>query len=164
MAALPDFAGKSSRFSGRSNAQDHFHGRLLAGRKVPSQNFICRVAGRQWLNRFVACATTTTTVSASLWGLAIGASSLLATVAAFQVLDSARRLGRLLAVAAALAVAYVVYEAGLFVAASGLGGTDEFTAPMLGKVARLNALWVVGLGAACQARLMLGGARVKARG
>jgi hypothetical protein len=98
----------------------------------------------------------------ALWGLAIGASSLLATIAAFQVLDSARRLGTPLAAVAALVVAYGVYEAGLFVAAVGLGGTDEFTAPVLGEVARLNALWLLGLGAAYQARHVLGGARVMA--
>jgi len=99
-----------------------------------------------------------------LWGVGIGASSLLATVAAFRVLEVAGRLGKLLAIATALAVAYGVYEAGLFVTAVCLGGTDEFTPAVLGEVARLNAVWALGLGAAYQGRKLLGGtpARVRA--
>ena len=87
-----------------------------------------------------------------LWGLSIGGSSLLATVMAFQILDVAGRLSKLLAIAAALAVAYSVYEVGLYVTAVFLGGTEEFTAAVLGDVARINALWALGLGAAYQAR------------
>ena len=72
-------------------------------------------------------------------------------------------MGVMLAAAAALAVAYGVYEVGLYVTAVWLGGINEFSSAVLGDVARLNVLWALGLGAAYQARKVFGCWRTRAQ-
>ena len=78
-----------------------------------------------------------------VWGLAIGVASLGAMVAAAAVLGRAEvGLPRL---AAAFGLAFVVYEAGLFVFASVAGGTGTFTNGIIGAILLNDACWAAAL-------------------
>jgi hypothetical protein len=84
--------------------------------------------------------------SAFAWGVALGASAVLATLAgqwtASRSVDAARVV-RFLATAFA---AFAAYEAALFVvAATLLGGTEDFTAAILGWIFVINAAAFVGV-------------------
>jgi hypothetical protein len=84
------------------------------------------------------------TVDTILWGFAIGAAALLATVLA----GAAMRLGlrnNLTAIGGAFALAFAAYEGGLFLVTFGLGGADAFTPAIVGRVALLNFEWTIGL-------------------
>jgi hypothetical protein len=79
-----------------------------------------------------------------LWGFAIGAAALLATLLASAVLRIGFR-NNVAAIAAVFVLAFGVYEGGLFLATFGLGGEDAFTMAIVGHVALLNLGWTVGL-------------------
>jgi hypothetical protein len=86
------------------------------------------------------------TASVFAWGVALGAAAVLATLAAQwtarRSVDAARVVGFL---ATALA-AFAAYEAALFVVAvTLLGGTEDFTAAILGWIFVINAATFVGL-------------------
>ena len=85
------------------------------------------------------------TASTFAWGVALGAAAVLATLAgqwtASRSADAARVVGFL---ATGLA-AFAAYEAALFVAAAWLGGTEDFTAPILARIFIINAAAFVGL-------------------
>jgi hypothetical protein len=86
------------------------------------------------------------TVSSFAWGLAIGAAAILATLAArwtTRALNKAIWTGRYLA---AFAAAFAVFEGVLFmVALVGLGGTEDFTLPIVAWIFALNAGALIGL-------------------
>jgi len=86
------------------------------------------------------------TASTFAWGVALGAAAVLATLAgqwtAGRSADAARVVGFLLTALAAFAA----YEAALFVVAvTLLGGTEDFTAAILGWIFVINAAAFVGL-------------------
>ncbi len=79
-----------------------------------------------------------------LWGLAIGAAALLATVAAATVIKRAAfpmvvRLGL------TLLLGYAVYEMTLLVFALFLGGFETFSPLVVAQIGLVNLLWLVGL-------------------
>ena len=84
------------------------------------------------------------TLDTLLWGLAIGISALVATAFAFVVLNK-QGWNRLTSVSASLVVAFVVYEAGLFLVTFGLGGSEAFTPAIVGQFALLNIVWTAAL-------------------
>ena len=84
------------------------------------------------------------TLDTLLWGLAIGISALAATAFAFVVLHKQRR-NLLASASAGLAVAFVIYEAGLFLVTFGLGGSEAFTPAIVGQYALLNVVWAAAL-------------------
>jgi hypothetical protein len=85
-----------------------------------------------------------------LWGFAIGAAALVATMASMLVLRSLRRTGSPVALGFAFIGAYTAYELVLFAATPFLGGVGAFTLAMVGRLGVLSPLWLIGLVAACE--------------
>jgi hypothetical protein len=85
-------------------------------------------------------------ITSFAWGVAIGAAAILATLAArwtTRALDKAVWTGRYLA---AFAAAFVVFEGVLFmVSLVVLGGTEDFTPPIVGWIFAVNASALIGL-------------------
>lgn len=84
-----------------------------------------------------------------LWGIAIGVAALIATAAAGLVLRLIPRMGRPVAIGLALVGAYATYEIVLFAFTPALGGAGAFTPAIVGRLAILNVLWVIGLSVVC---------------
>jgi hypothetical protein len=86
------------------------------------------------------------TINSFAWGVAIGAAAILATLAAqgtTRALAKANRIWRFLA---AFAAAFMVFEGALFVVAFVvLGGTEDFTPPIVGWIFAVNASALIGL-------------------
>lgn len=82
-----------------------------------------------------------------LWGLAIGGAAVAATALASVALEKFSR-NVVVGAAIGLVVAFVVYEAGLFVVSFALGGGETFTASIIGQFGLLNLVWTIGLLAA----------------
>ena len=85
-----------------------------------------------------------------LWGLAIGTAALIATATSALVLRFLPRSGGSVAMGLALIAAYATYEVVLFAFTPALGGAGSFTLAIIGRLGLLNALWMIGLVAACE--------------
>jgi hypothetical protein len=85
-----------------------------------------------------------------LWGLAIGAAALAATLIAAAVLRVVSRTSAAIAFGLALLAAYAVYELVLFGATPFLGGEGAFTAAVVARIGALNIFWLIGLVAASE--------------
>jgi hypothetical protein len=81
--------------------------------------------------------THTTTI---VWGLVISGAALAATGAATAVLRLTQRNGTAVALSAALIGAYAAYELVLFVATPFLGGAEDFSAAIVGRLGLLSVL------------------------
>ena len=80
-----------------------------------------------------------------LWGGAIGAAALIATVVSAQVLRRLPAIGRPAELALALLAAYVAYKGVLFAFTPVLGGAGAFTVAIIARIGLLNVLWMIGL-------------------
>jgi len=107
------------------------------------------LTGAVWLaNQFVGFTVLRYpwTISSFAWGIAIGGAAILATLAArwtTRALDKAIRTGRSLA---AFAATFAVFEGVLFmVSLVVLGGTEDFTPPIVGWIFAVNAAALIGL-------------------
>ena len=107
------------------------------------------LTGAVWLaNQFVGFTVLRypLTISSFAWGVAIGAAAILATLAARATargLEKTIRTGHSLA---AFAAAFAVFEGVLFVIALVvLGGTEDFTPPIVGWIFAVNAGALIGL-------------------
>jgi hypothetical protein len=85
-----------------------------------------------------------------LWGTAIGAAALTATVASVLVLRVVPRASRPVALGLALVAAYLAYEVVLFACTLALGGAGAFTPTIVAGLGLSNILWMIGLIAACE--------------
>lgn len=85
-----------------------------------------------------------------LWGAAIGIAGLAATAISSVVLRSLPQGRTPLVLALALACAYAAYEIVLLAATPFLGGADSFATAIVGRIAVLNVVWLIGLVAACE--------------
>jgi hypothetical protein len=94
--------------------------------------------------------------STIIWGFVIGAASLAATLMSALVLRALWRTGSPVALAFALIGAYAAYELVLFAATPFLGGEGDFTVAIVGRLAVLSVLWLIGLVAACEVFRLLG--------
>ncbi|MGD0025866.1 MAG: hypothetical protein ABSC37_14815 [Xanthobacteraceae bacterium] len=94
-----------------------------------------------------------------LWGIVIGAAALIATMVSMLVLRALPRAGSLIALGFALIGAYAAYEVTLFAATPILGGADDFTLMIVGRLGVLSLLWLIGLVAACEVVRLLTAAR-----
>jgi hypothetical protein len=90
-----------------------------------------------------------------IWGLVIGGAALAATAASMAVLRLTERTGTVVALAAALIGAYAAYELVLFAATPFLGGAEDFTAAIVGRLGVLSVIWMIGLVAACEVARLL---------
>jgi hypothetical protein len=80
----------------------------------------------------------------ALWGLAIGAAAMLATMLAHMMLRLASG-NVFVALVTAFVVAFAAYEAGLFLVTFALGGRGAFTPAIVGQFALLNIGWAIAL-------------------
>ncbi len=87
----------------------------------------------------------------ALWGVAIGAAALIATLESKVLLKCLHRSGTLKALSVALIGAFAAYEVVLFAVTPFLGGTGSFTLPIIAHLGLLNILWLIGLLAVCAA-------------
>ena len=85
-----------------------------------------------------------------LWGLVIGIAALAATTVSLAILRLLPRASTAMALALALIGGYGAYELALLAAAPFLGGADNFTAAIVGRIGVLNIAWLIGLVAACE--------------
>jgi len=86
------------------------------------------------------------TASTFAWGIAIGAAALLAAEAARWTARSTGRAGGALTSLSTLLAAYAAYEVVLFaVAVAALGGVEDFTPAIVGRIFLINAGAFVGL-------------------
>jgi hypothetical protein len=86
------------------------------------------------------------TANTLAWGGALGIVAVLATLAAQWAALHVERAGALAISCAAFVAAFLVYEGALFVvAASALGGTEDFTAVIIGRIFAINAVGFAGL-------------------
>ncbi len=85
-----------------------------------------------------------------LWGFAIGAAALASTGVSKLVLRSVARTSTPAALGLAFVGAYAAYEIVLFAVTPLLGGAGSFTLAIVGRLAALSLLWLIGLVAACE--------------
>jgi hypothetical protein len=85
-----------------------------------------------------------------LWGFAIGAAALAATVASTVVLRALPKSRMPVVLALALICAYAAYEFTLLAAAAFLGGAEAFTAAIVARLGLLSACWLIALVAVCE--------------
>jgi hypothetical protein len=86
------------------------------------------------------------TASTFAWGAALGIVAILATLAGQSIARRFRNPARAVTSAATLLVAFAVYEAVLFaISATLLGGTENYTAAIQGRIFAINAAAFVGL-------------------
>jgi hypothetical protein len=83
-----------------------------------------------------------------LWGLVIGIAALAATAVSAAILRLLPRASTAMALALALNGGYGAYELALLAATPFLGGADNFTAAIVGRIGVLNIAWLIGLVAA----------------
>ena len=80
------------------------------------------------------------------WGVALGAIAMLSTIAARGAAFRLGGAGVAAASVAAFLAAFVVYEGALFVvAATALGGTEDFTPAIVGRICAINAIAMAAL-------------------
>jgi hypothetical protein len=85
------------------------------------------------------------TLNTALWGLAIGAAAVLATLAASGVLGRFHALPGWLRLPLTFGTAFVVYEVALLAVAFILGSGDVFAPAIIGRLALIDAAWLGGL-------------------
>lgn len=85
-----------------------------------------------------------------LWGLAIGIAALAATAMSAAILRWLPQTSTPLVLALALIGGYGAFEVALLAATPFLGGADSFTAAIVARIGVLNAVWLIGLVAACE--------------
>jgi hypothetical protein len=86
------------------------------------------------------------TVSSFAWGVAIGAAAILATLAARWTTRALNKVVWTARSLVAFAAAFGVFEGVLFIVALGvLGGTEDFTPPIVGWIFAVNASALIGL-------------------
>ena len=89
-------------------------------------------------------------VNTIAWALVIGAAALAATATSVMLLHATRRASAAVAFGVALLAGYAAYEFVLFAATPFLGGEDNFTVAIVGRLGGLNVPWLIGLIAACE--------------
>jgi hypothetical protein len=85
------------------------------------------------------------TFNTVLWGLAIGAAAVLATLAASGALRHFRSSAGWLRLPLAFGTAFVVYEVAIMAISLILGSGDVFAPALLGRLALIDAAWLGGL-------------------
>jgi len=90
-----------------------------------------------------------------LWGFAIGAGALAAAAASIVALRTLPQSRTPLVLALTLVCAYGAYEFALFAVTPFLGGAGAFTAAIIARLGFLNAMWLIGLVAACESMRLL---------
>lgn len=79
------------------------------------------------------------------WGVVMAAAAVAATAASMVAYRYAARLGAIALYPIVLIASYVAYEIVLFAAIPVLGGGEGFAAAIVGHLAFVNAIWLMGL-------------------
>ena len=90
-----------------------------------------------------------------LWGFAIGAGAFAATAASVAAPRTLPQNRTPLVLALTLVCAYGAYEFALFAVTPFLGGAGAFTLAIIARLGFLNAVWLIGLVAACESIRLL---------
>jgi hypothetical protein len=85
------------------------------------------------------------TVPTALWGVAIGAAALVATLAAIAALRWPWARRAWIGIPVAFLAGFASYEIVLAAAALGLGGLEDFTPAIIAQVLAVAAAWLAGL-------------------
>jgi hypothetical protein len=85
------------------------------------------------------------TLNTILWGLAMGAAAVLATLASSGALGRFRTSPGWLRLPLAFGTAFVVYEIAIMAVSLILGSGDVFAPALLGRLALIDAVWLGGL-------------------
>jgi hypothetical protein len=130
---------------------------VVAAAMLPLQSALLVVTAAWLVNQAIGFGVLHYPVDAGtiLWGFVIGAAALGATLASVLVLRALRQTGTLVVLASALIGAYAAYELVLFAATPFLGGEGSFTVAIVGRLAVLSVLWLIGLVAACEVTRLL---------
>jgi hypothetical protein len=120
----------------------------VAGLTLSRRNAVLATLGAWFANQATGCTVLgyPLTAESLSWGAAFGAAAVLAVFAARWAGAAAD--GRFSAAVpvAAFAAAFVTYEAALFAMAFALlGGTEEFTVAIVGRVLEVNAIAMLGM-------------------
>jgi hypothetical protein len=91
------------------------------------------------------------TFESGAWGLVIGAAAVLATLASAAIWQGAKRFGDVTLYPFVLVGSYAAYELALLSVTPVLGGSGAFSLDIVGRLAFVNAIWMVGLLAAFEA-------------
>lgn len=130
---------------------------VVAAATLPLQSALLVTAAAWLVNQAIGFGFLHYPVDAStiIWGFVIGAATLAATAASKAVLRLMQCNGTAVALGAALIAAYAAYELMLFAATPFLGGGEDFTATIVGRLGLLSVEWTIGLVAVCEiARLL----------
>jgi hypothetical protein len=129
----------------------------LAGAMLPLSRAVLVVAAAWIVNQAIGFGVLNYPLALNtfLWGFAIGAAAVVATVASALVLRSLPAVGRLIGLALALLVAFGTYEIALFAVTPFLGGAGAFTLAVVTRIGLLNVLWMIGLVAVCELLTLL---------
>lgn len=119
-----------------------------SGLTLNRRNAMLATLGAWLANQATGCAVLgyPLTANSFAWGAVLGLAAIVAMLAARW--SGARVAGHFRAAApvAAFAAAFLAYEATLFVAAlTFLGGTEDFTAAIIGRVFEINAISMLGM-------------------
>ncbi len=120
---------------------------VIAAAMLPLRSALLVVTGAWLVNQGIGFGALhyPVDVNTVLWGLVIGFAALAATVASAAILRSLPKRSPPLVLALALFAAYGAYELVLLAATPFLGGAANFTAAVVGRLALLNAAWLIGL-------------------
>ncbi|MGO9171199.1 MAG: hypothetical protein ACLP7P_04445 [Rhodomicrobium sp.] len=106
------------------------------------------LTGAVWLaNQAVGCSILNYPLTANSlgWGAVLGLAAIFAALAARWSALRFAGISPLAMPAAAFVAAFAVYEITLFAAALLLGGTEDFTAAIIGRVFEINAISMLGM-------------------
>jgi hypothetical protein len=90
------------------------------------------------------------TIDAAAWGAVIAAAAAGATIASSLVFNRLASLGRPALYPIAGVASFATYELGLAAAVPMLGGAGAFSAAIIGRIALVNVVWLIGLVCVCE--------------
>ena len=125
---------------------------VVAAAMLPQRTALLVVAGCWLVNQGIGFGALhyPMDLTTMLWGFAIGAAALVATLAASAVLRATPRLPTPLALTLTLAGAHAGYELTLLAATPFLGGASNFTAAIVARIGLTSMAWLVGMVAVCE--------------
>jgi hypothetical protein len=85
------------------------------------------------------------TASTVAWGFVIGVAAVVALAASTMVWRARARFGALALYPFVLVASYAAYEVALFAVTPVLGGVEAFSGEIVGRLAFINAVWMIGL-------------------
>jgi hypothetical protein len=131
---------------------------VVAAATLPLQSALLVTAAAWLINQAIGFGFLHYPIDASTitWGFVIGAAALAATAVSAAALRVMERTGTIMALTAALIGAFAAYELVLFSATSVLGGAEDFTVAIVGRLGLLSIVWTIGLIAACEVVRLFG--------